>query len=121
MVRDGKAGRAMVKLADDPVSTRWIRVVMTQSSNHPGPHGTDDVRHRVGYSIYQVYAGTLLDDGTFVDLLRHSADGTQTLTYCLSTDPYHSAADLNNRGDQTGFDLFLKIALKYRDQARRAY
>ena len=64
------------------------------------------MRHRVGYAIYQVYAGMLLDDGTFVDLVRHSPDATQTPTYCSSTDPYHSATDLSKRGDQTGLDLF---------------
>ncbi len=106
MVRDGKGGTATLKLAEQPITTRWIRVVMTQSSRQPGPHGTDDVRHRVGYAINQVYAGTMLDDGSFVDLVRHSADGTQSPTYVSSTDPYHSAADLSKRGDQTGFDLF---------------
>ena len=106
IVRDGKGGTATLKLAEQPVTTRWIRVVMTQSSNQAGPHGTDDVRHRVGYAIYQVYAGMLLDDGTFVDLVRHSPDATQTPTYCSSTDPYHSATDLSKRGDQTGLDLF---------------
>jgi hypothetical protein len=105
-IRDGKGGTATIKLAEQPVSTRWIRVVMTQSSNQPGPHGTDDVRHRVGYAVYQLYAGVLLDDGSFVDLVRHSPDSTQTPTYCSSTDPYHSATDLNKVRDQTGMDLF---------------
>ena len=105
-VTDGKGGTATIKLADDPITTRWIRVVMTQSSNKPGPHGSDDIRHRVGYAIYQVYAGTLLEDGTFVDLIQHMPDGNQTPTYCSSTDPYHSASDLSKRGDQTGMDLF---------------
>jgi hypothetical protein len=56
--------------------------------------------------IHQVYAGMLLDDGTSLDLVRHSPDATQTPSYCSSTDPYHAATDLNKRGDQTGFDLF---------------
>ena len=74
IVRDGKGGAATLKLAQQPVTARWIRVVMTQSSNQPGPHGTEDVRHRVGYAIHQVYAGMLLDDGAFIDLVRHSPD-----------------------------------------------
>ncbi len=106
IVRDGKGGTATLNLAQQPVTTRWIRVAMTQSSNQAGPHGTGDVRHGVGYAIHQVYAGMLLDDGTFVDLVRHSPDATQTPTYCSSTDPYHSATDLSKRGDQTGLDLF---------------
>ncbi len=106
IVSDGEGGTATLKLAQQPVTTRWVRVVMTQSSNRAGPHGTGDVRHRVGYAIHQLYAGMLLDDGTFVDLVRHSPDATQTPTYCSSTDPYHSATDLTKRGDQTGLDLF---------------
>jgi hypothetical protein len=105
-VTDGKAGTITLKLAQQPITARWIRVVMTQSSNQPGPHGSEDVRHRCGYAIYQVYAGMLLDDGAFVDLVRHSPDATQTPTYCSSTDPYHSAAGVNKHGDQTGLDLF---------------
>ncbi len=106
IVHDGKGGTETLKLAEQPVTTRWIRVVMTQSSNQPGPHGSDDLRHRAGYAIYQVYAGMLRDDGTFVDLIRHSPDATQTPTYCSSTDPYHSSTDLNKNGDQTGLDVF---------------
>ncbi len=106
IVRDGKGGTETLKLAQQPITTRWIRVVMTQSSNQPGPHGTGDLRHRAGYAICQVYAGMLLDDGTFLDLVRHSPDATQTPTYCSSTDPYHSATALDKRRDQTGLDLF---------------
>ncbi|MGH9451430.1 MAG: discoidin domain-containing protein [Terriglobia bacterium] len=106
MVRDGDGGVETLKLAGEPVATQWIRILMTQSSNRPGPHGAGDVRHRVGYAIYEVYAGTLQDDGTFVDLVKHSPDENQTATYCSSTDPWHSASDLNAHGDQTGFDLF---------------
>ncbi len=39
LVRDGKGGSVTRKLADNLISTRWVRVVMTQSSNRPGPHG----------------------------------------------------------------------------------
>jgi hypothetical protein len=105
-VNDGKGGSVTLKLAEHPVPARWIRLVMTQSSNQPGPHGTDDIRHKVGYAIYQVYVGLLLDDGSFVDLVHHSPDATQTPTYCSSTDPYHSPANLSKSSDQTGLDLF---------------
>jgi len=107
VVRDGKGGRATLKLSDKLITTRWVRVVMTQSSNQPGPHGTDDVRHRVGYAIYQVYVGRLENDGKFADFVKHAADGRQqTATYCSSTDPWHTVQDLSPRGDQTGWDIF---------------
>lgn len=107
MVREGKGGSVTLKLADVPIATRWVRVLMTQSSNKPGPHGEGDVRHRSGYAIYEVYVGRIESDGKFADLVRHAPDGRkQTATYCSSTDPWHSAESLNPRGDQTGLDLF---------------
>lgn len=107
VVRDGKGGSVTLKLSNDLVTTRWVRVVMTRSSNHPGPHGADDLRHRVGYAIYEVYLGRLEADGKFADLVTHVADGRrQTATYCSSTDPWHTVQDLNPHGDQTGWDIF---------------
>lgn len=107
VVRDGKGGRATLKLSDKLISTRWVRVLMTQSSNQPGPHGSDDVRHRVGYAIYQVYVGRLEGNGKFADFVKHAADGRQqTATYCSSTDPWHTVEGLSPRGDQTGWDIF---------------
>ncbi len=107
VVHDGKGGRATLKLADKLISTRWVRVVMTQSSNQPGPHGSDDIRHRVGYAIYEVYLGRLEADSKFADFVKHAPDGRkQTATYCSSTDPWHTAEDLSPYGDQTGWDIF---------------
>jgi hypothetical protein len=107
VVREGKGGSVTLKLADDLVPARWVRVVMTQSTNQPGPHGADDVRHRVGYAMYEVYVGKIESDGHFVDFTKHAADGRkQSATYCSSTDPWHTVQSLSPRGDQTGIDLF---------------
>ena len=38
-VHEGKGGSVTLKLADNLIATRWVRVLMTQSSNQPGPHG----------------------------------------------------------------------------------
>jgi len=106
-VHDGRGGSVTLKLTDNLIAARWVRVVMIQSSNQPGPHGTDDVRHRVGYAMHEVYLGRLEGDGKFTDLVKHAPDGhRQTATYCSSTDPWHRAEDLSPHGDQTGWDLF---------------
>jgi hypothetical protein len=105
-VHEGKGGSETLKLADNLISTRWVRVVMTRSSNQPGPHGIDDVRHRVGYAIYEISVGKLETDGKFADFVKHRPDEKQTATYCSSTDPWHSAEGLSPYGDQTGWDLF---------------
>lgn len=106
-IHNGKGGSVTHKLADNPISTRWVRVVMTASSNQPGPHGSDDVRHRAGYAIYEVYVGRLEADGRLADFVKHAPDGhMQSATYCSSTDPWHTVEALNPRGDQTGWDIF---------------
>src|SRR5439155_21550144 len=46
-------------------------------------------------------------NGGFGDLVQHSPDQSQAVTYCSAIDPWHSESDLNiHAGDQTGFDLF---------------
>jgi hypothetical protein len=107
VVRDGKGGSVTLNLSDDLIPARWVRVVMTQSTNQPGPHGADDIRHHSGYAMYEVYVGKIESDGHFVDFAKHAPDGKkQSATYCSSTDPWHSVDSLSPRGDQTGIDLF---------------
>ena len=105
-VRNGSGGQATLKLSRSPVATRWIRVVMTKSACSSKAPASSDPRDRLGYAIHQVYAGILQDDGTFIDLVKHAPDPSQTPTYCSSTDPWHSASGLSPHRSQTGFDLF---------------
>jgi len=80
---------------------------MTESSNTCDTHGAGDRRNCVGYAIKEIYLGTLTGDGTFQDIVRHSADQKQTATFCSSVDPWHALADLSeDAGDQVGLDLF---------------
>jgi hypothetical protein len=111
-VKDGKGGTPTLGLASSPLSTRFVRILMTQSSNTCDPHGSSDSRNCVGYAIRELYLGTVDDKGEFTDLLHHSPDQNQTLTLCSSVDPWHQASDLYvapdrmESGDQPGFDLF---------------
>lgn len=115
MIRAGRGGRETVRLAQQPVTARFLRVVMTESSGTAMPGGGGDVRDRLGYAIHEVYAGLLNADGSFTDLLRHSPDENQTPTYCSTIDPWHTAADLDEQaGDQTGFDLFFTSGITNR-------
>ena len=107
LVKDGSGGTVTLKLADSPVPARFLRILMTESSNTCDTHGSSDPRNCVGYAIKEVYAGTLDGEGRLVDCIQHSPDQNQTATYCSSVDPWHSEADLDVQGgDQTGFDLF---------------
>ena len=53
-----RAASSTLKLAEAPVSTRFLRVLMTESSNTCDVHGSDDVRNCVGYAIQEIHAGT---------------------------------------------------------------
>src|SRR5436190_1865753 len=48
-VKNAQGGTVTLKLADAPVSTRYVRVWMTESSNTCDEHGSGDVRNCVGY------------------------------------------------------------------------
>ncbi len=107
IVKDAQGDAVTLKLSPSPVPARFLRIWMTESSNTPDTHGPDDPRNLAGYAIHELYAGNLDSNGGFVDLVQHSPDQNQTVTYCSSIDPWHSESDLSvQAGDQTGFDLF---------------
>ena len=105
-------GMVSLRLDTAPVNARYVRVLMTQSSNTCDTHGATDKRNCVGYAVNEVYVGSIDAQGKFKDLMRHSPDQKQTTTYCSSIDPWHEPSDLlvapdrMESGDQPGFDLF---------------
>jgi F5/8 type C domain len=112
MLKNAQGGEVTVKLADAPVSTRFLRLLMKESSNTCDEHGAADVRNCVGYAIRQIAAGTVDDSGAFVEAPKSPAE-SQT-TYCVSSiDPWHSSADVDDEGpyQHTGFDLFFTSGL----------
>ncbi len=110
IISDGQGGVATVQLSPDPVRVRYLRIWMTQSSNTAyaglNAHDPTDPRSAQGYAIREIYVGTLTSDLQFTDFVQHRPDQNQTATFCSSIDPWHAESDLDNRGDQTGFDLF---------------
>jgi len=105
-VSDGQGGTALLKLAPSPVRTRYLRILMTASSNTCDTHGDDDPRNCVGYAINEIYAGNYSAAGEFIDLVTHAKGQNQTATFVSSMDPWHTATDIDRGHDQTGFDLF---------------
>jgi F5/8 type C domain len=108
----GSGGTPTIRLDGAPVSTTYVRVWMTESSDTCDSHGSVDRRNCVGYAIRELFLGTIDDHNQFRDLMHHSPDQNQTLTYCSSVDPWHEPSDLYvapdrmESGDQPGFDLF---------------
>ncbi len=107
-LKNAKGGAVTLKLSDPPVTTQYIRVLMTESSNTCDLHGSSDIRNCVGYAIQEIHAGSIDAAGSFIDVKKDAA-GKDQPTYCSSSiDPWHSADDVNATGNyqHTGFDLF---------------
>jgi len=112
VLKNAQGGTVTLKLADAPVSTRFVRILMTESSNTCDEHGANDIRNCVGYSIQQIAVGTVDASGGFVEAPKDPTE-SQT-TYCVSSiDPWHSAADAYDGGpyQHSGFDLFFTSGL----------
>src|SRR6202022_4552307 len=111
-VTNSKGGSITLRLDASGIATRFVRMLMTQSSNTCDTHGSADRRNCVGYAIKELYLGTLDANQKLNDLLHHSPDQKQSATYCSSVDPWHEpsdrlvAPDHMESGDQPGFDLF---------------
>jgi F5/8 type C domain-containing protein/glycosyl hydrolase family 39 (putative alpha-L-iduronidase) len=107
-VNAGTGGSQVQRLADQPVTTRFLRIWMTESSNTCDIHGGEDVRNCVGYAIKEISAGNFNALGEFVDLVKHTPGQAQTVTQASSVDSWHTADDIIRSRVQTGFDLFFQ-------------
>jgi hypothetical protein len=107
-----QGGTVSLKLADAPVSTQYVRVLMTESSNTCDEHGSDDPRNCVGFAIKEIRVGGTDSSGAFVEIQKNVSERPNTYT-SSSIDPWHSAADANTSGgnQHTGFDLFFTSGL----------
>jgi len=108
----GQGGTVIPKLNDTPVSTRFLRVLMMESSNTCDEHGSSDVRNCVGYAIQRIAAGNLDNSGAFVEVSKDPSERLTTFA-ASSIDPWHSASDVNDSGNyqHSGFDLFFTSGL----------
>jgi hypothetical protein len=109
---DGAAD--LIRLSETPVRTRYIRILLRNSSG-TAPIGSTDVRDSLGFAIDEVYFGVIGDSGAFQDAIEHSSSNkTQTVAYTSSTDPWHRAIDLDPNTEQPGFDLVFSSGLTHK-------
>jgi len=111
-VKNSPGGVVTLKLSDAPVSARYLRILMTESSNTCDEHGSSDVRNCVGYAIQEIAVGTVDASGAFTASPRDAAE--KEITYCVSSiDPWHSEEDVRDGGDyqHSGFDIFFTSGL----------
>ena len=110
-VEHGKGGMVSLRLSEAPITTRYVRIRMTESSNSCDTHGARDPRNCLGYAVNELYAGNFTATGEFVDIIKHTPGQAQTATYVSSVDPWHRAEDRVPIRVQTGFDLFFTSGL----------
>ena len=97
-VGNGQGGRVALSLGPEPVTTRYVRLWMTESSNTCDVHGAEDARNCVGYAVEALQVPGVEGQGKYTT---------------SSIDPWHSAADVNATGgaQHSGFDVFYTSGL----------
>jgi hypothetical protein len=105
---DGHCGTQTVVLSRTPISTRFVRVLLLDSS-HTAPRGSHDIRDRLGFAVRELYLGRI-EGARFLDLMRHGVR-RQTVTYASSTDPWHAASALNRNYEQPSFTTIARGGL----------
>src|SRR5215510_13181210 len=108
-----QGGTVSLKLSEAPVTTQFVRVLMTESSNTCDLHGSDDVRNCVGYAMQEIHPGTIDSNGTFSEASTDAGTEKPPTYMSSSIDPWHSEEDGNATGayQHTGFDLFFTSGL----------
>lgn len=98
-------------LAQKPVKARFIRIILTDSCRCLS-QPTTDIRDRLGYAVREIEAGIIEAHGNFHDNVRHSSKPhQQTPMVVSSTDPWHTAGDLDRRIEQPSFDRIVASGL----------
>ena len=117
----GSGGNEPVQLCAKALPVRFVRVVMSRSSQ-ASAQMSDDIRDRLGFAIREIELGSIdppsLGSGAassrnrFHDYIRHAADRyRQTVIYVSSTDPWHRTEDIDYKIEQPGLDFILRSAL----------
>ena len=110
-VSGSRGGTVDIRLSRDPVKSRFVRVVMYQSS-HTASGGNGDSRDSLGFALREVYIGDRAATGSFADLVKHDTLASrQSSMLVSSTDPWHRATDRDEGTVQPGFDRVFRSGL----------
>ncbi len=110
-VNHGSGGDESVRLCAKALQVRFVRVVMSRSSQ-TSVQISNDIRDRVGFAIREIELGNIDGHNRFHDYIRHAADRyQQTVIYVSSTDPWHRAEDIDYKIEQPGLDFILRSEL----------
>jgi hypothetical protein len=107
----GSGGDESVRLCAKPLPVRFVRVVMSRSSQ-TNAQASNDIRDRLGFAIREIELGSTDSNNQFRDYIRHAADrNQQSVIYVSSTDPWHRVEDIDYKTEQPGLDFILRCAL----------
>jgi F5/8 type C domain len=107
----GSGGDESVRLCAKPLPVRFLRVVMSRSSQ-TNAQASNDIRDRLGFAIREIELGSTDSNNQFRDYIRHAADrNQQSVIYVSSTDPWHRAEDIDYKTEQPGLDFILRSPL----------
>jgi F5/8 type C domain-containing protein len=110
-IRTQHGGNVEIRLSTEPVPTRFVRVLMKESSERSN-FKSRDIRVHVGYAVREIFVGTLDNEHHFHDEISHAPDNAvQTPIYVSSTDPWHRSKDKDSMIEQAGFDRIFKSGL----------
>ena len=110
-IRTQHGGDLEIRLSTEPVATRFVRVLMKESSESSN-YKSRDVRDHVGYAVREISVGMTDSEQRFHDEIRHARNNAiQTPIYVSSTDPWHRAKDKDSMVEQAGFDRIFKSGL----------
>jgi hypothetical protein len=100
----------VIKLSDDLMKVRFLRIRMEESS-YTAPLGSSDIRDSLGFAIKEIYVGRI-DKKEFRDLIKHSNNNKhQSKIYVSTTDPWHRAMDKDSLTEQLGIDRLYQSGL----------
>lgn len=107
----GTGGATTLRLADQPITARFVRVLLKQGSHTAAP-GATDWRDKAGFAVREVSLGRTVVDGRLADVLRHApSQEMQSFTHVSSTDPWHRDVDRDNNTEQPGLDRIFTSGL----------
>jgi hypothetical protein len=113
LVAGGNGESNLLRLSDAPVETRYVRILLFESSK-TAPPGSTDIRDSLGFAIREISLGIIDDAGSFQEVTRHApSNATQTVVTTSSTDPWHRLIDLDADTEQPGFDLLFTSGLTH--------
>ena len=74
-VTNGTGGDLHLKLSDQPITARFVRVLMSKSSGTCDTHGSRDIRNCVGYALQTLSVGTMDAAGKYS--IAYPANGVE--------------------------------------------